>query len=348
MSENFKIADAQIGGGYPAFLIAEIAQAHDGSLGMAHAYIDAVARTGVNAIKFQTHIADAESSRDEKFRVNCFPQDASRYEYWRRMEFAPAQWMSLAQHAKDKGLVFLSTPFSHEAVELLDRLDVPAWKIGSGEITNLPLLECVAKTNKPVLLSTGMSAWSDIDEAVETIKKEGGRYGVLQCTSAYPCPPEQIGLNVIELLRDRYSCPVGLSDHSGTIYPSLAAVTLGANLIEVHTVFSRECFGPDVTSSVTTSELAQLVAGIRLIEQALNSPVNKDEKAVEMRELSRLFGKSIYLRHALPPGHVLTAADLALKKPGTGIAAKHMARVVGKVLRHACQANQQLKFEDVE
>lgn len=348
MSENFKIADAQIGGGSPAFLIAEIAQAHDGSLGMAHAYIDAVARTGVNAIKFQTHIADAESSRDEKFRVNCFPQDASRYDYWRRMEFTPAQWMSLAQHAKDKGLVFLSTPFSHEAVELLDRLDVPAWKIGSGEITNLPLLECVAKTNKPILLSTGMSAWSDIDEAVETIRKEGGRYGVLQCTSAYPCPPEQIGLNVIKLLRDRYSCPVGLSDHSGTIYPSLAAVTLGANLIEVHTVFSRECFGPDVTSSVTTSELAQLVAGVRLIERALNSPVNKDEKAVEMRELSRLFGKSIYLRHALPPGHVLTAADLTLKKPGTGIAAKHMARVVGKALRHACQANQQLKFEDVE
>ncbi|MDA0891551.1 MAG: N-acetylneuraminate synthase family protein [Proteobacteria bacterium] len=348
MNKNFKIGNCPIGEGAPVFIIAEIAQAHDGSLGTAHAYIDAVAKTGANAIKFQTHIATAESSPDEKFRVNSFPQDSTRYEYWRRMEFTEPQWAGLAEHAKASGLTFLSTPFSHEAVQLLDRLGVPGWKIGSGEITNLPLLQFVANTGKPVLLSTGMSSWSDIDEAIRTIDNAEGGYAVMQCTTTYPCPPEQIGLNVIQAIRDRYSCPVGLSDHSGKIYPSLAAVTMGAHLIEVHTVFSKECFGPDVSSSVTTSELASLVEGIRFLERAFNSPIDKDEKAEQMRDLSRLFGKSIYLRHDLHQGHVLTEDDLALRKPGTGIPAKHLFELVGRVLRQACKANHQLTFGDLE
>ena len=181
-----------------------------------------------------------------------------------------------------------------------------------------------------------------------TIDSVAGAYAVMQCTTAYPCPPEQIGLNIIKLLSDRYSCPVGLSDHSGTIYPSLAAATMGANLIEVHTVFSRECFGPDVSSSLTTTELAGLVEGIRFIERALHSPVDKDEKAEEMRDLSRLFGKSIYLRHDLQKGHTLSSEDLALKKPGTGIPARHLSQLLGRVLRRGCKANHQLGLGDLE
>ena len=262
--------DHVVGPGHPCFVIAEIGQAHDGSLGAAHAYIDAVAKTGVQAIKFQTHIADAESSPDEEFRVDGFPQDSTRYDYWKRMEFTESQWAALAEHASDRGLVFLSTPFSFEAVELLEKLGVPAWKIGSGEIGNLTMLEKIAKTQKPILLSSGMSYWKELDEAISVISGYHGRVGVFQCTTSYPCPPEKLGLNVIQEIGDRYGCPTGLSDHSGTIYPSLVAVVLGANMIEVHTVLSRDSFGPDVSSSVTIEEMKVIVEGIRFNEKSLS------------------------------------------------------------------------------
>ena len=348
MNKYFKIGNCLIGEAAPTFIIAEIAQAHDGSLGTAHAYIDAVAKTGVNAIKFQTHIANAESSPDEKFRINSFPQDATRFDYWKRMEFSRTQWRDLSAHALDKGLVFLSSPFSMEAVDLLNELDMAAWKIGSGETSNLPMLKKIAATGKPVLLSTGMSSWAEIDEAISTVRNMDADLAVFQCTTSYPCPPEKIGLNLLGEFRDRYDCPIGLSDHSGTIFPSLAAVPLGAKLIEVHTVFSKECFGPDVNSSVTISELGQLVQGVRFIESILKSPIDKDEQSIQLAELSRLFGKSLYTCRALPRGHALSIDDISLKKPGTGIPAKHLVHVMGKVLKKDYHANLQLKLEDLE
>lgn len=348
MKELFKVGNNTIGRGHPCLIIAEIAQAHDGSLGTAHAYINAAATAGVDAVKFQTHIADAESTPDERFRVSGFPQDATRFDYWKRMEFSASQWRGLADHAAEKGLIFLSTPFSQEALELLGGGNMPAWKIGSGEISNIPMLEQVAKTGKPVLLSTGMSSWAEIDEAVSTVRRYGSDVAVFQCTSSYPCPPQKIGLNVISELRQRYGCPVGLSDHSGTIFPSLAAVSMGANLIEVHTVFSKECFGPDVMSSVTTRELAQLVEGIRFIESAMMSKISKDEQAAEMAEMNLLFGKSLYIRRDLPRGHLLSEKDVSLKKPGTGIPAKKLGLVLGRRLRRDYRANEQLEEVDLD
>src|SRR5690242_6804505 len=165
-------------------IIAEVAQAHDGSLGMAHAFIDAAARAGADAVKFQTHIAAAESSPQEPWRVKFSYQDASRYDYWKRMEFTEAQWVGLEQHAREKGLVFLSSPFSMQAVELLARVGVPAWKVGAGEVSNLPMLERLAATGKPVILSSGMSPWEEMDRAVEAVRRN---CAVLQCTTSYPC-----------------------------------------------------------------------------------------------------------------------------------------------------------------
>jgi N-acetylneuraminate synthase len=348
MKKDFNLASYKVGQNHPCFIIAEIAQAHDGSLGMAHAYIDAVAKTGVNAIKFQTHIAEAESTPDEKFRINCFPQDATRFDYWKRMEFSRTQWHDLASHASDKGLVFLSSPFSMEAVDLLEELDMAAWKVGSGETSNLPMLQRIAATRKPVLLSTGMSSWADIDEAISTVRDMGTDLAVFQCTTSYPCPPEKIGLNLISELQARYECPIGLSDHSGTIFPSLAAVTLGAKLIEIHTVFSKDCFGPDVSSSVTITELGQLVQGVRFIESIINSPIDKDELSHQLTDLSRLFGKSLYTRRRLLKGHILSIDDISLKKPGTGIPSKDLANVLGKVLTRDYQENMQIKLGDLE
>ena len=328
-------------------IIGEVAQAHDGSLGAAHAYIDAIANAGADAVKFQTHIAAAESTPGEPWRVKFSPQDVTRYDYWQRMEFTEEQWSGLARHASERGLVFLSSAFSFEAVDLLNRIGVPAWKVGAGETTNLPMIERMARTGKPVILSSGMSTWAEMDAAVECVRKHEAPVAALQCTTAYPCPPEKLGLNVIAELRARYSCPVGLSDHSGTTYAGLAAVTLGAGILEVHVTFSRECFGPDVIASITTSELRQLVDGVRFIEKATANPVDKETMAAELSELRRMFTKSVVARTDLAAGSILREEDLALKKPGGGIPAARLSYVIGRQLRVAAKANQMIRESDL-
>jgi N-acetylneuraminate synthase len=329
-------------------VIAEVAQNHDGSLGTAHAYIDAVARAGAAAVKFQTHIAEAESSPDEPWRVKFSRQDATRFDYWKRIEFKEDEWHGLAAHARERGIVFLSSPFSMEAVELLARIGVPAWKVGAGEITNLPMLERMARTGKPVLLSSGMSGWADLDRAVACVRENGAEAVIFQCTTAYPCPPEKLGLNVLAELRERYLCQVGLSDHSGTIYAGLAAAALGADLVEVHVTLSKECFGPDVPASITTAELAQLTEGVNFISRALASPVKKEEMAAELSEMRRIFGKSLVAAADFGAGMQLAESDFRCKKPGTGIAAARLKEFTDRRLKRAVARNQRFSEDDFE
>ena len=329
-------------------IIGEIAQAHDGSLGTAHAYIDAVADAGADAVKFQTHIAAAESTPAEPWRVKFSRQDASRYDYWRRMEFTEEQWRGLREHAEERGLLFLSSPFSIEAVELLTRVGVRQWKIASGEVGNIPLFERILATGLPVLLSCGMSPLSELDAAVERVLERGIPLTVMQCTSAYPCPPEKVGLNVIPLLAARYGTPVGLSDHSGTIYPGLAAAMLGISVLEVHVTFSRQAFGPDVPASLTLEELRQLVDGVRFIERMRANPVDKDEMASDLAPLRTLFTKSVVARVDLPAGTVLREEHLTVKKPGTGLPASRLPELLGARLGRSVPADALLIVEDLE
>ncbi|MCA1604430.1 MAG: N-acetylneuraminate synthase family protein [Acidobacteria bacterium] len=327
-------------------IIGEVAQAHDGSLGMAHAFIESIAKAGADAVKFQTHIATAESTPDEPWRVKFSRQDATRYDYWKRMEFTEAEWHGLKQHADERGLLFLSSPFSIEAMELLERVGVAAWKVPSGEVSNTPMLERMVATKLPILLSTGMSLLSEIDGAVEQVKSYNHPLAVLQCTSAYPCPPEKVGLNLIPFFRERYHCAVGLSDHSGTIYPGLAAATLGIEVLETHVTLSREMFGPDVVASVTTTELHQLIEGIRFIEKMMTNPVSKDELADEAAPLRGMFTKSVVARMDLPAGTVLRKEHLTIKKPGTGIPAAQLPELIGVRLGRSLKADQLLQEED--
>ena len=313
-------------------VVAEVAQAHDGSLGAAHAFIDAIAAAGADAVKFQTHIAAAESTPAEPWRIKFSTQDATRYDYWKRMEFTEAQWRELKAHADQRGLQFLSSPFSVEAVELLERVGVAAWKVASGEVSNAPMFERMAATGLPVMLSTGMSPLSEIDAAVKRIQARGLPLTVLQCTTAYPCPADKLGLNLLDTFRQRYHCPVGLSDHSGTIYPGVAAAALGASVIEVHITLSRQMFGPDVPASLTPEELEQLVRGVRFIGTALANPVDKDALAAEAAPLRQMFMKSVVARADLPAGTVLTQEHLAAKKPGTGIPAARLPELIGRRL----------------
>lgn len=318
-------------------VIGEVAQAHDGSLGTAHAFIDAIARAGADAVKFQTHIAAAESTPAEPWRVKFSPQDVTRYDYWKRMEFSEEQWHGLKRHADEVGLLFLSSPFSHEAAGLLGRVGVAAWKLASGEVTNGPLFDQILATGLPVLLSSGMSTWAEIDRAVARVQAAGLPLALLQCTSMYPTPPEKVGLNLLGAFRERYGCAVGLSDHSGQIYPGLAAATLGAEVLEVHVTLSREAFGPDVVASVTTAELRQLTEGIRFIEAMRRHPVDKEALATELHSVRGLFTKSLVFTTDLPAGTTLKEAHLAGKKPGTGLPVTLLPACVGRTLRRDVQ-----------
>jgi N,N'-diacetyllegionaminate synthase len=343
----FEIDGHKVGNGQRCLIIGEVAQAHDGSLGTAHAFIDAIADAGAVGVKFQTHIAGAESTPDEPFRVSFSQQDATRYDYWKRMEFTEEQWLGLSRHARERGLIFLSSPFSLEAVDLLHRVGVPAWKIPSGEVGSTPMFERIAETRLPILLSTGMSPWSEIDAAVDWIKGKGLPLLIYQCTTAYPCPAEKIGLNLLDTFRQRYECPVGLSDHSGKIFPGLAAATLGVNMLEVHVTLSREMFGPDVPASLTTDELHQLVEGVRFIERMRENPVDKDAMMEEMESLRKAFFKSVVAQSDLPEGTMLERDHLTIKKPGTGIPANRLEALIGRRLRRSIKKDELIQEEDL-
>lgn len=330
------------------FIIGEVGVAHDGSLGMAHAFIDLVAKAGADAVKFQTHIAAAESTADEPFRVRLSGQDASRYAYWVRTGFSEEGWRALIAHAHERKLAFISSPFSDEAVALLQRAGCDMLKIASGEVATLPLVEQCAQSGLPVLISSGMSPLAEVDAAVEAARRYCERVGVFQCTTAYPCPPERLGLNVMLDLAQRYQCSVGLSDHSGDIYAGLAAATLGANMVEVHVCFSKEMYGPDTAASLTLQQLSSLVAGARYIREALAAPLAKDADAARSEALRRIFTKSIVARADLPAGTVLTRELLAFKKPGKGIPAAQYARLVGRRLSRAVPADHFFSEVDFE
>ncbi|WP_268035015.1 N-acetylneuraminate synthase family protein [Algoriphagus sp. PAP.12] len=329
-------------------IIAEIGQAHDGSLGNAHAFIDALATTGVDAIKFQTHIAEAESSQFEPFRVKFSKQDSTRYDYWKRMEFSADQWIGIKEHCDAVGLEFISSPFSNAAVDLLENLGVSQYKIGSGEVGNFLMLEKIAKTGKPIILSSGMSSFEELDHTFEFLKPFGNSLSILQCTTAYPTQPAQWGLNVMDELKNRYQVPVGFSDHSGDIFACLAAASLGAEIFEFHVVFDKRQFGPDSPASISIDQTSLLCKGIRDIQLALQSPIRKSDNE-KYSELKVMFGKSLSVNKVLPAGHILELSDLEAKKPGDkGIPAKDYQQVVGKKLIKGLDKWDFLNVEDLE
>lgn len=329
------------------FIIAEIGQAHEGSLGILHSYIDALADTGIDAIKFQTHIAEAESSIHEPFRIKFSYEDETRYDYWKRMEFSLVQWKGVKQHCDEVGLEFMSSAFSNMAVDWLEDIGMQKYKIGSGEVSNYLMLEKIAKTGKEIILSSGMSSFDELDNTINFLNTFDNKVSILQCTTKYPTNAEDIGLNVIAELKGRYALPVGLSDHSGTIYPSLAAVSLGAEILECHVVFNKKMFGPDSKASLTIEELKRLVEGVRFIDTSLTHKINKTDNS-QFKELKNIFEKSLAVNKYKQKGDVITFEDLEAKKPfGYGVAAKDYKFIVGKKLTKDINKWDFIKEEDV-
>ncbi len=344
---HFLIGSKRVGPNEETFLIAEVAQTHDGSIDLAHRFVDAVADAGAHAIKFQTHFADSESTLDEPFRVKLHTKDATRFDYWKRMEFSPEEWAGLMQHALDRQLIFLSSPFSVRAVDLLEELDIPAWKIGSGEVHSQTLLDAVIKTKKPILLSTGLiEGLDELAGIVAGISDKKIPVGIFQCTTKYPTAFEDIGLNVMELIKNKFQCPVGLSDHSATIYPGMACIARGYEMLEVHVTLDKQMTGPDVIASVTMEELKILANMARATKVMNDHPIQKNDLSKSARELRVIFGKSLAPTRDLKKGEILSKELLMEKKPGHGIPIGEIEQVLGKKLRRDVPANKLLTRED--
>ena len=330
------------------YLIAEIAQAHDGSLGILHSYIDAVAKAGVQAVKFQMHIAEAESSIHEPFRVQFSYEDKTRFDYWKRMEFTLDQWKEVKKHCDEVNLDFICSPFSNLAVDRLEEIGISSYKIGSGEVNNFLLLEKIAKTGKPIIISSGMSSFEELDKTVDFLKNKKVNFSILQCTTAYPTQPEQYGFNVIQELKERYKVPVGFSDHSAKVATGIAAVALGAEILEFHVVFHRDMFGPDAIASLTVEETKQLVEAVNAIYTAKNHPIDKNNNE-NFKDLKLIFEKSLAVNKDLPNRHIVTFDDLESKKPkGFGISAENFNEVIGKKLKYKKLKWDFLNEEDIE
>lgn len=314
------------------YIIAEIGQAHEGSLGILYSYIDALSQTGVDAVKFQMHIAEAESSEEEPFRVKFSLEDKTRFDYWKRMGFSLEQWKGIKKHCDEAGLAFICSPFSNLAVDWLEEIGVEQYKIGSGEVNNFLILEKIAQTGKPVILSSGMSSYNELDQTVAFLKERNVEFSILQCTTAYPTQPEQFGLNVIQELKNRYDVPIGFSDHSARVESCIAATALGASILEFHVVFDRQLFGPDSKSSLTISETKELVIAVRNIATALSNPIDKNNSEA-FSSLKKIFEKSLAVNKDLLKNHMLTFEDLEAKKPkGFGIDASRFQEIIGKTL----------------
>ncbi|HKY22417.1 MAG TPA: N-acetylneuraminate synthase family protein [Vicinamibacterales bacterium] len=329
----------------PVLIVAEVGSVHDGSYGNALRLIDAAADCGADAVKFQTHIADIETLPDAP--APSYFKHESRIHYFSRTAFDADQWRALKARCADRGVMFLSSPFSEEAVDLLEAIGLERYKIPSGEVTNLPLLEKIASLRKPVLLSSGMSSWTELDAAVAVIRRVHDDLTVMGCTSMYPCPYEHVGLNVLAAMKRRYGLPVGLSDHTMTSYAAIAAVTLGAVVVEKHFTFSRAMYGSDAAHSMEPAEFTDMVRGIRAVEVMLGSPVDKAD-ASRFADMKVIFEKSIVSRGEIPAGTVLTREMLAFKKPGTGIPPARVCEVVGRRAAHTVPANTLLSMDDLQ
>ena len=329
------------------FVVAEIAQAHDGSVGILHSMTEAAAAAGVDAVKFQVHIADAESSAQEPFRVRFSHVDDTRRDYWARMELPEAQWRKLREKCDALGVEFLATPFSNAAVDLLEKLDVRRYKVGSGDLGNPLLIERIARTAKETILSTGLGTLDELDRAVAQLRARGAPVAVLQCTTKYPTAAEDVGLPWIARLRERYGCPVGLSDHSGTVFAGLAAAALGAAALEVHVTFDRRMFGPDARASITFDELKMLVDGVRFVNAARRPGPDKAATG-EKAELRRMFGKALAVNRDMRPGDTIRFEDLEGKKPAdAGLPVHGLDRVLGRRLARAKRRWDFLTQEDL-
>ena len=331
MNIYIKIGNKLIGEEEPCFIVAEAGVNHNGSVELAKKLIDAAKDAGADAVKFQTFkaesvvVKDAQKAEYQKETTG----EGSQYEMIKKLELTEEDFRELADYAKEKDIMFLSSPFDKESVDLLHELDVPAFKVGSGEITNLPLLRYIAKKEKPIILSTGMSTLGEIEEALDVIRSEGVEDIILlHCVSNYPARIEDVNLRAMGTLKQAFKLPVGFSDHTLGITAPIAAVALGACVIEKHFTLDRNLPGPDHKASLEPEELKEMAKAIREVEKALGNGIKKPTK--EEEEIKKVARRSIVAKVDISKGAIITEDMLDVKRPGTGIEPKYLKFIIGR------------------
>jgi N,N'-diacetyllegionaminate synthase len=329
---TIQIRDRSIGDGHPCFVIAEAGVNHNGKLELAQRLVDAATEAGADAIKFQTfkasEVISAVAPKADYQKITTGSEE-SQLEMVRRFEMSEAMTKAVAEYATRRKILFLSTGFDEGSVNLLDELKVPAFKVGSGDVTTLPLLEVIGSKRKPVILSTGMSYMEEIEVAVGILCSSGcPAVALLHCVSNYPADARSANLKAIQTLKDKFKTPVGFSDHSLGNELAIGAVALGANIIEKHITLDNTLPGPDHRASLTPDAFCNMVSAIRLIETACGDGVKRPtEEEENVRTVAR---RSIVAASAIPRGTILTREMLAFKRPGTGIAPAEWRSIVGK------------------
>lgn len=346
---GFCIEGVPIGNDRPPFVIAEVAQTHDGSLGMAMSFIEIAKECGADAIKFQTHIAEEESTVHEPWRVPFSRQDESRYDYWERISFSEDQWSILKSHADELDIKFLSSPFSRRSCEWLRNLGMRTWKVASGEIFNREYIDWIKVSGDPVILSTGLSDKGDFRSLLSELTDFGLPVALLHCTTQYPTPADQVGMNILQEFKAEFpDVTIGLSDHSGEIIPSIIATYLGAQVIEVHLTLHEKMFGPDVPASLTPTKLSELVKATKFAWEMRQNPIGKDKQLLKLKNERNMFTRSLVPVRDIAAGEVLTEESLGYKKPGGGILYEERHKLIGKTAVTHLEKDRILDVSDVQ
>lgn len=320
---------------HPCFIIAEAGVNHNGSLEMAKQLVDVAVQAGADAVKFQTFNAErvvSPHAPKADYQLQTTDTSESQLDMLRGLELSDDAHVELVKYCQEKDILFISTPFDEESADLLDQIGVALFKIGSGEITNWPFLEYVARKGKPIILSTGMSYLGEVDDAVRVIRDSGcDQLVLLHCVSNYPAHPADVNLRAMEAMARAFQLSVGYSDHTLGIEVAIAAVALGASVIEKHFTLDRNLPGPDHQASIEPGELKALVRGIRVVEVSLGH--GRKEPVASEANTATVARKSLFAAKNIPAGTTLTEELIAIKRPGTGLPPSMKSHLIGRTMQ---------------
>lgn len=324
-------------------IIAEVGLNHMGSVELAKKYIIKIAKTGVWGVKFQIHDPYYESSRDEKFRVKMPNKYKNRYDYWKKTSFSKNEWKKLHLLSKKNNLKFIVSPFSVQSLKVIEKIGVDYIKVGSGEIYNNQLIDYLSLKKRNIIASSGMSNWKEIKNIYDKLKlKSKKNLVILQCTSQYPSKLEDVGLNVISEIKKRFKCRSGLSDHTGSVFPGITAISRNEDFLEVHVKLDSKFNFPDKATSLDMNSL-KFLQDYNNAMVFLNNKVDKNKLYKKFNKMRKLFGRSLALKNKMNKGHIIKKEDLILKKPGTGLGYKNLNFFIGKKLKQNIFHNELLK-----
>ncbi len=350
MTQRIKITDnIYIGGSSPVFIIAEAGVNHNGEINLAKKLIDAAKKSGADAVKFQTFKASklvSASAPLAKYQKENIKNGTTQFKMLKQLELDFKSFEILKKYADRKGIMFLSTPFDYESAQFLKELEIPLFKISSGDLTNIPFLELLARFKKPLILSTGMSTLSEVQEAIDSITKFNKKLILLHCVSNYPASFKTVNLRVLQTLREKTNLVIGYSDHTLGIEIPIASIGFGAKVIEKHFTLDKKLKGPDHKASLNPKELKNMVKAIRHVELSLGDGIKRPVQTEF--EVMKVVRKSLIARHDLLPGSIIKKEDIIIKRPGIGIKPGLLNKVLGYKVRKKIKKDEILTWAKLQ